>query len=131
MRIACQSPVDGDDRLPLPGIDNPAVGLIGINDLAPGRGDQSPLRQIINERLGDVVADSTITKSQNPNRTREQSKYTHHRQPAKNGEDKWFRLVTVHHGKRDGRDCKSDGKKNKETDTTLVARSVLGRFCVR
>jgi hypothetical protein len=103
-----------------------AIGLVGVEHAAALVGDERPLRQIVDERLGDVVARLALPEMQDADGTREQAEHADHGKSAENGKDEGLGHFARDHGKADGGHSKSKGKGDHEPDIALAAGLIGG-----
>ncbi len=103
-----------------------AIGLVGIKHAARAVGDQRPLRQIIDERLGDVVARLAGTEMEDADGAREQAEHADHGKAGKDREHERLRHLARQHGKGDCGHGKCKRKQHDQTHTAVAFATVGG-----
>ena len=99
-----------------------AIGLVGVKHAAGGVGDQGPLRQIVDEGLGDVVARLACAEMKDADGAREQAEHADHGKAGKDGEHEGLGHLARHHGETDG--GHREASASSTTRPTLPSRSL-------
>ena len=97
-----------------------AIGLVRVKHTARTVGDQSALRQIVDEGLGDVVAGVALTEIKDADGACEE---TEHADDGKAGEDREHEglgHLARDHGEPDGGDGQSESKQNHEPNAPVA-----------
>ncbi len=81
-----------------------AIGLIGVEHAAGAIGDESALRQIVDEGLGDVVARLAGTEMEDADGASEQAEHPDHGEAGEDREHERLRHLARYDGKADRAD---------------------------
>ena len=103
-----------------------AIGLIGIEHAPRAVGDQRPLRQIVDEGLGDVVARMPPAEMQDADGAGEQAEHADHRKPGQDGEHERLGHLARHHGQADRGDREREREQNHERHAAVALSAVGG-----
>ncbi len=96
-----------------------AIGLVGIEHPAGAVGDQRPLRQIVDEGLGDVVTREALAEMQDADGAREQAEHADHGKPGEDREHEGLGHLARHHGEPDGRHREREREQDHEPDAAV------------
>ena len=107
-----------------------AIGLVGVEHAAALIGDQGPSRQIVDEGLGDVVADLALPEMQDADGAGEQAEHADHGKAAKDGKHEGLGHFARDHGEADGGHGKTERERNHESDVAATAGLIGGRLGV-
>ncbi len=99
-----------------------AIGFIGVEHPPRTIGDQRALRQIVDERLGDVVLRVPAAEMQNADGAGEQAEHPDHGEAGKNGKHEGLGHLARHHGEAD----RGDRQRQRQQDDEAHAAVTLG-----
>ena len=103
-----------------------AIGLVGVEHAAGAVGDQRPLRQIVDEGLGDVVAGMPLAEMQDADGAGEQAEHADHGKAGKDGKHEGLGHLARHHGEPNRRNSQGQREEDHEPHAAVPLGAVGG-----
>ncbi len=103
-----------------------AIGLVGVEHPPRAVGDQSALRQIVDEGLGDVVARMPPAEMQDADGAGEQAEHADHGKAGKDGEHERLGHLARHHGEADRGDRQRQRQQDHKAHAAVAFGAVRG-----
>ena len=103
-----------------------AIGFVRVEHAAALVGDERPLRKVVDEGLGDVVARLRLAEMQDADGAGEQAEHADHGEAAKDGEDERLGHLARDHGEADGGHGETKRERHHESDIAAAAGLICG-----